>query len=78
MKILWEDKAWEDYIYWQNNEETAVFKINWFIERLKEKVDALIVTQIEGILDIDGENKFAYSIENGVMCIKSCRGIYEN
>ncbi|MDO5295244.1 MAG: Txe/YoeB family addiction module toxin [bacterium] len=28
MGLLWEDRAWDDYLYWQNQDEKTIKRIN--------------------------------------------------
>jgi toxin YoeB len=35
MKLLWTDKAWEDYRYWHNNDPDTLKKINTLIEDIE-------------------------------------------
>ncbi|MDR2635288.1 MAG: Txe/YoeB family addiction module toxin [Campylobacteraceae bacterium] len=32
MSLIWSDKAWEDYIYWQNNDKKILKKLNALIK----------------------------------------------
>lgn len=29
MKLLWEEKAWEEYCEWQNEDKKTLKRINW-------------------------------------------------
>ncbi|MDE6599096.1 MAG: type II toxin-antitoxin system YoeB family toxin, partial [Oscillospiraceae bacterium] len=31
MKLLWEDRAWDEYLYWQNQDRKTLKKINKII-----------------------------------------------
>lgn len=35
MGILWEDRAWEDYLYWQKQDKRTLKKINELIKDIK-------------------------------------------
>jgi toxin YoeB len=35
MKLLWAEKAWEDYQYWQRNDPGTLNKINGLIEDIQ-------------------------------------------
>ena len=35
MKLLWTEKAWEDYLYWQRNDPGTLNKINGLIEDIQ-------------------------------------------
>ncbi len=32
MKLLWEDRAWSDYLYWQTQDKKALKRINALIK----------------------------------------------
>jgi len=35
MKLLWTEKAWEDYLYWRKNDPGTLKKINALIEDIQ-------------------------------------------
>ena len=35
MRLLWEDRAWSDYLYWQNQDKKTLKKINALIMDIK-------------------------------------------
>ena len=35
MRKLWEDKAWEDYLYWQTQDKKTLKKINDLIKDIE-------------------------------------------
>ena len=35
MRLLWEDRAWEDYLYWQTQNKKTVKKINDLIKDIE-------------------------------------------
>ena len=35
MKLLWEDRAWEDYLYWQDQDKKTLKKINALIKDIQ-------------------------------------------
>ena len=36
MRLLWEEKAWEDYCYWQTQDKKTLKRINILIKEYKE------------------------------------------
>ncbi|SEH36024.1 toxin YoeB [Selenomonas sp. KH1T6] len=36
MGILWEDRAWEDYLYWQKQDKKTLKRINMLIQDIKK------------------------------------------
>ncbi len=85
MRILWEDRAWDDYLYWQKNDKKTLRKINALIKDIKRNTfDGL--GKPEPLKDnlggwwsrcIDKQNRIVYFEENGIIYIISCRGHYE-
>ena len=87
MKLLWDDRAWDDYIYyWQNQDKKTLRRINALVrdiqrdryngigkpEPLKENLTGWWSRRI------DDENRIVYKEENGAIIIASCKGHYEN
>ena len=86
MKLLWDDRAWDDYLYWQNQDKKTLKKINALVrdiqrdryndlgkpEPLKENLTGWWSRRI------DDENRIVYKEENGAIIIASCKGHYEN
>lgn len=38
MRKIWSDEAWEDYLYWQNQDKKILKRINSFLKVLIETV----------------------------------------
>ena len=86
MKTLWEDRAWDDYLYWQTQDKKTLKRINALIkdimrspfegigkpEPLKENLSGMWSRRI------DEENRIVYYEENGILYIISCRCHYDN
>lgn len=86
MRLLWEDRAWEDYLYWQMQDRKTLKRINILIGEIKR-------TPFEGIgkpeplkgnlsgywsRRIDDINRIVYFEQNGIVYVVSCRGHYES
>lgn len=86
MRTLWEDRAWDDYLYWQTQDKKALKRINALIKDIKRSPFEGIgkPEPLKGNLSgmwsrrIDEENRIVYYEENGVVYIISCRGHYDN
>ena len=87
MRIVWFDKAWDDYLYWQNQDKKMLKKINDLIKDIDRngvldgigKPEALKGNRT-GFYSrhIDEKNRLVYDkSENGDIEIVSCRGHYE-
>ena len=82
--MLWEERAWEEYCYWQLQDKKTLKKINILIkdiqrnsfsglgkpEALKENLTGLWSRRIDDV------NRIVYTIDNGVLKIISCKGHY--
>lgn len=86
MKLIWEEKAWSDYIYWQTQDKKTLRRINLLIRDIQRNV-------YKGIGEpeplrhnysgwwsrrIDGTNRVVYKADNDHIIIASCKGHYED
>ena len=86
MRLLWEDRAWEDYLYWQMQDKKTLKRINLLINDIKR-------TPFEGIgkpeplrgslsgywsRRIDETNRIVYFWKDNVIYVISCQGHYED
>ncbi len=82
--ILFDDNAWEDYLYWQKLDKNKLRRINELIKECtrspfqgKGKPEPL-KGNFSGYWSrrIDEEHRLVYSCENDVLTIISCRYHY--
>ncbi len=86
MRFLWEDRAWDDYIYWQTRDRKTLKRINALIKDIKRSPFEGIgkPEPLKGNLSgmwsrrIDEENRIVYYEENSILYIVSCRGHYDD
>ena len=86
MRSLWEDRAWDDYIYWQTQDRKTLKRINALIKDIKRSPFEGIgkPEPLKGNLSgmwsrrIDEENRIVYYEEDAILYIVSCRGHYED
>ncbi len=86
MLLLWEDRAWDDYLYWQTQDKKMLKRINALINDMKRN-------PFEGIgkpeplrhgmsgwwsRRIDSEHRLIYYEEDGILHIVACRTHYES
>ena len=85
MSVLWEDRAWSEYLQWQNEDKKTLKKINRLIkdsqrtpyegigkpEPLKDNLSGLWSRRIN---DAD---RLVYDFKDGKIRIISCKGHYE-
>lgn len=84
MEIVWQQNAWDDYLYWQKNDKQKLRRINELIkdcqrnkfegigkpEPLKENLSGLWSRRI------DNEHRFVYKIEENRLHVVQCRYHY--
>ena len=86
MRILWEDRAWNEYLYWQTQDKKTLKRINTLIKDIQRNVFEGIgkPEPLKGNLSgwwsrrIDETNRIVYFEEKGIIYIVSCKGHYEN
>ena len=86
MRTLWEDRAWDDYIYWQTQDKKTPKRINALIKDIKRSPFEGIgkPEPLKGNLSgmwsrrIDEENRIVYYEENTILYIVSCKGHYDD
>lgn len=86
MRLLWEERAWEDYIYWQTQDKKTLKRINVLIKDIQRSTFEGIgkPEPLRGNLSgfwsrrIDDVHRIVYCEKNGATIIASCRGHYED
>lgn len=85
MRLLWHEKAWQEYLDWQKEDKKTLKRINALIKDIQRnnfegigKPEAL-KENLSGFWSrrIDEKNRIVYYIENNQIIIVSCRGHYE-
>lgn len=85
MRLLWEDRAWNDYLYWQTQDKKTLKRINALIRDIQRSTFERIgkPEPLKGNLSgvwsrrIDEANRISYYEKAGIIYIVSCRGHYE-
>lgn len=84
MKILWDEDAWKDYLYWKTQDKKTLKRINILIK-------AITRTPFEGIgkpeplkyfkgvwsRRIDECNRLVYKVGDNVLSVISVKGHYD-
>ncbi len=86
MRLLWEDRAWEDYLYWQTQDKKTLKKINGLIKDMQRNAfDGIGKPEpLRGNLSslwsrrIDDSNRIIYYEQDDIIYIVSCRGHYDD
>ena len=84
MKIIWSDKSWDDYLYWQNTDKQLLKKINQLIKDIqRDPFDGIgkpepLKHQFSGFWSrrITDEHRLVYEITQKSIAIASCRYHY--
>jgi len=86
MNKLWDDDAWEDYLYWQTQDKKILKRINQLLkdierngyngigkpEPLKENKSGWWSVRI------DDKNRIVFKIENNILKISQCGSHYRD
>ena len=85
MRILWDERAWEEYLSWQTEDRKTLKRINTLIKDIQRN-------PFEGIgkpeplkenrngwwsRRIDEANRLVYKVEHDVAIIASCKSHYD-
>lgn len=84
--ISWFDEAWEDYLYWQNQDKKTLKRINALIKDiLRNPFEGIgkpepLKYNMTGYWSrrIDDTNRIVYRYENDTLYIISCRYHYQS
>ena len=84
MRLLWEDRAWDDYLYWQGQDKKTLKRINGLLNDIKRNpFDGIGKPEpLKGNLSgfwsrrIDEENRIVYFEKDDIVYIVACRGHY--
>ena len=85
MGVLWEDRAWDDYLYWQKQDKRTLKKINELIKDIKRNTfegigkPEPLRDSLSGFWSrrIDDTNRIVYYEQSGIIYIVSCKGHYD-
>lgn len=86
MRLLWEDRAWSDYLYWQTQDKKTLKRINALIKDIQRSPYGGIgkPEPLRGNLSglwsrrIDETNRIVYFEQEEVVYIISCLGHYDD
>ena len=86
MRLLWEDRAWDDYLFWQGQDKKTLKRINSLLKDIERNTfDGLgkpepLRGNLSGLWSrrIDDSNRIVYYEQNGLIYIVSCRGHYND
>lgn len=84
MNLIFSDKAWEEYMYWQNTDKQILKKINQLIKDIKrEPFEGVgkpepLKYELSGFWSrrISDEHRLVYEVSDNYIAIVSCRFHY--
>lgn len=84
MKILWEDRAWSDYLSWQEEDKKTLKRINKLITDIQRNPfegigkPELLRENLSGWWSrrIDEVNRIVYFVKDDIVHIVACKGHY--
>lgn len=85
MKLLWDERAWQDYLGWQQEDKKTLKRINALIKDIQRnafegigKPEAL-KGNLSGFWSrrIDEKNRIVYCQKDDFIIIACCKGHYE-
>ena len=86
MRLLWEDGAWDDYLYWQTQDKKTLKRINSLIKDIQRNGISEGIGKPEplrGNLNglwsrrIDDYNRIVYYEKDNIIYVISCRDHYD-
>ncbi len=86
MNKLWQDEAWENYLYWQTQDKRTLKRINKLIQDIERngyngigKPEAL-KGDLSGYwsIRIDDQNRIVFRIKDGNLEIAQCGSHYKD
>lgn len=86
MRKIWDDAAWEDYLYWQSHDKNTLKRINRLIQDIERNGYNCIGKpeplkhDLSGFwsVRIDEENRIVFRIKNGTLEIWQCGSHYRD
>ena len=86
MGLLWEDDAWQEYLYWQEQDKKTLRRINKLLKDiLRDPFDGVghpepLTGNLAGWWSrhIDEKNRIVYSASDNNTIILSCKGHYDD
>ena len=85
MKLLWHEKAWSDYLYWQEQDKKTLKKINSVLtDIMRNPFDGIgkpePLKHQKGCWSrrIDEANRIVYKVESDHVIIIAVRGHYDD
>ena len=84
-KLVWTNAAWEDYVYWQNQDKKTLKRINLLVKEVMRDPEVgtgkpePLRENLAGFWSrrIDDTHRLVYAIEKNQIVVIACRYHYE-
>ena len=85
MRLVWDENAWDDYVYWQGQDKRVLKRINLLLKDIERsgnegigKPEAL-KHGFQGFWSrrITDEHRLVYRLDDGAVLIAQCRYHYD-
>lgn len=86
MRLLWEDRAWDDYLYWQTQDKKTLKRINALLKEIgRNPFEGIgkpepLKGNLSGVWSrrIDDTNRIVYYEKDSIIYVVACKGHYED
>ncbi len=86
MRLLWDERAWDEYLYWQAQDKKTLKRINALLKDIQRNTfDGIGEPEpLRGNLTgwwsrrIDSANRIVYREKDGAIVIAQCKGHYDD
>ncbi len=86
MRLLWEDRAWDDYLHWQTQDKKTLKRINAILKDIqRSSFDGIgkpepLKGNLSGMWSrrIDDANRIVYYEQDNIIYVISCKGHYDD
>ena len=83
---VWQDDAWEEYLYWQNQDKKTLKRINLLLKDIERNLyegigkPELLTGDLSGFWSrrIDDKNRIVYRIKDNKIEIAQCGSYYKD
>jgi len=86
MGVLWDDRAWSDYVSWQTEDKKTLKKVNDLVkDMMRSPFEGVgkpekLTGDLSGYWSrrIDEKNRIVYKLQDDNIVIISCKGHYDD
>ena len=86
MRLMWDEDAWEEYLYWQTQDKKTLKRVNLLLKDIQRNVfegigePEPLKNKLSGWWSrrIASANRIVYREENRTIFIAQCKGHYDD